>query len=252
MAQKFMMAAFCLLFSTGALYAQNVDETLEQAKQLEKQMKEAEALAKYKDVLKAQPAQLEALIGASELSSREGNRQKEKEDKTRYFNEAKEYAAEALKAAPNDANANYAMAVAMGRLALISGAKEKVAASRDVKKYAELAIKFNPNYGQAYHVLGKWNYEVANLSFLEKNAAKALFGGLPDGSMDQAIANYEKCRKLDPGFILNYYELARAYNKNDQQTLAMDVLRKAVALRPVTQDDPGIKAECKKMLEELQ
>jgi Tfp pilus assembly protein PilF len=70
--------------------------------------------------------------------------------------------------------------------------------------------------------------------------------------MDQAIANYEKCRKLDPGFILNYYELARAYNKNDQQTLAMDVLRKAVTLRPVTQDDPGIKAECKKMLEELQ
>ncbi|HEU4555020.1 MAG TPA: hypothetical protein VFS25_19370 [Chitinophaga sp.] len=252
MAQKFLVAALLLLFSAGALYAQSVDELLEQAKTLEKQMKEADALAKYKEVLKAQPQQVAALIGASELSSREGNRQKEKEDKARYFNEAREYAVEALKIAPNNADANYAMSVALGRLALISGAKEKVAASRDVKKYAELAIKFNPNFGQAYHVLGKWNYEVANLSFLERNAAKALFGGLPDGSMEQAIANYEKCRKLAPGFILNYYELARAYNKTDQQTLAMDVLRKAITLRPVTQDDPGIKAECKKMLEEMQ
>ncbi len=252
MAHKILAAVFALLVSTGALNAQSVDEMIDQAKQLEKQMKEADALAKYKEVLKVEPAQLAALVEASELSSREGNRQKEKDDKTRYFNEAKDYAQEALRQAPNDANANYAMAVAMGRLALISGAKDKVAASREVKKYAELAIKFNPNYAQAYHVLGKWNYEVANLSFIEKNAAKALFGGLPDGTLQQAIDNYERCKKLDPSFILNYYELARAYNKNDQQTLAMEVLRKAVALRSIYQDDPAIKADCKKMLEEMQ
>ncbi|KAA2239673.1 hypothetical protein F0L74_26130 [Chitinophaga agrisoli] len=252
MAHKILAAVFALLVSTGALNAQSVDEMIDQAKQLEKQMKEADALAKYKEVLKVEPAQLSALVEASELSSREGNRQKEKDDKTRYFNEAKDYAQEALNQAPNNADANYAMAVAMGRLALISGAKDKVAASREVKKYAELAIKFNPNYAQAYHVLGKWNYEVANLNFIEKNAAKALFGGLPDGTLQQAIDNYEKCKKLDPGFILNYYELARAYNKNDQQTQAMEVLRKAVALRAIYQDDPAIKADCKKMLEEMQ
>lgn len=251
MAQKLLAAVLFLLIG-GALHAQSVDEMVDQAKQLEKQMKEADALARYKEILKVQPDQLAALVEASELSSREGNRRKEKEEKARYFSEAKSYAEEALKLAPNDPGANYAMSVAMGRMALISGAKEKVAASRDVKRYAELAIKFNPNHAQAYHVLGKWNYEVANLSFLEKNAAKALFGGMPDGSLQQAIDNYEKCRRLDPSFILNYYELARAYKKNDQETQAMEVLKKAVTLRNIYQDDTAIKADCKKMLEEMQ
>lgn len=251
MAQKLLAAVLFLLIG-GALHAQSVDEMVDQAKQLEKQMKEADALARYKEILKVQPDQLAALVEASELSSREGNRRKEKEEKARYFGEAKSYAEEALKLAPNDPGANYAMSVAMGRMALISGAKEKVAASRDVKRYAELAIKFNPNHAQAYHVLGKWNYEVANLSFLEKNAAKALFGGMPDGSLQQAIDNYEKCRRLDPSFILNYYELARAYKKNDQETQAMEVLKKAVTLRNIYQDDTAIKADCKKMLEEMQ
>ncbi|GAA0552040.1 tetratricopeptide repeat protein [Chitinophaga japonensis] len=252
MAQKFLAAVCFLFLGTGALYAQSVDEMIAAAKQLEKQMKESEALLKYKEVLKIQPDQVEALIGASELSSREGNRQKDKDAKARYFNEAKSYAEQALKVAPNNAGANYVMSVAMGRMALISGVKEKVAASRDVKKYAELAIKFNPRYAEAYHVLGKWNYEVANLNFLERNAAKALFGGLPDGSLQQAIANYEKCRKLDPSFILNYLELARAYKKDDQQTQAMEVLKKAVTLRSIHQDDNAIKADCKKMLEDMQ
>lgn len=249
---KMITTAALFLLTVFNVQAQTVDELLAQGKQQETQLKETAALNIYKDVLKIQPDQLTALIRASQLSSREGNRQKDKSGKTNYFNQAKSYALQALKIAPNNADANYSMAVAMGRMALISGAKDKVAASKEVKKYAELAIKFNPNLGEAYHVLGKWNYEVANLNVFERSAAKVLFGGLPDGSLANAIANYEKCRQLDPGFILNYYELARAYKQNDEQEKAIDVLKKAITLRTIVQDDPTIKADCKKMLENLQ
>lgn len=232
--------------------AQSVSDMVQEARQLEKQMKETEALEKDKDILKIQPDELEALNQASQLSARIGNRQKSKEDKITYFNQAKSYAQEALKVSPNSAESNLSMAIAMGRMALIAGAKDKVAASKEVKKYAELAIKFNPNLAQGYHVLGKWNYEVANLNAFERGAAKMLFGGLPDGSLDNAISNYEKCRQLDPAFLLNYYELARAYKENDEQEKAIEVLKKALTLRSIVQDDAGIKADCKKMLEDLQ
>lgn len=241
-----------VLFIQGTTYGQTADELVDQAKSLEKQMKEAPALVLYKDVLKIQPDNIAALTGASELCSREGYRQKDKEEKLRNYNDARSFAEEAVKLAPENADANYVMAVAMGRQALIGGAKEKVAASKEVKRYAELAIKFNPNYAKAYHVLGKWNFEVANLNVLEKGAAKVLFGGLPDGSIQLAIQNYEKCRKLDPSIILNYLELAKAYKQNDEQDKCIDVLKKAVGLRNVYQDDAGIKAECKKMLDEMQ
>lgn len=232
--------------------AQSVDEMIQEARQLETQMKETEALEKDKDILKIQPAQLDALNQASQLSARIGNRQKNKEDKITYFNQAKSYAQEALKVNPNNAQSNLSMAIAMGRMALISGAKDKVAASKEVKKYAELAIKFDPKLAQGYHVLGKWNYEVANLNAFERGAAKMLFGGLPDGSLQNAISNYEKCRQLDPSFLLNYYELARAYKENDEQEKAMEVLKKALTLRSIVEDDAAIKADCKKMLENLQ
>jgi tetratricopeptide (TPR) repeat protein len=232
--------------------AQSVDEMVQEARQLETQMKESEALEKDKDILKIQPAQLDALNQASQLSARIGNRQKNKEDKITYFNQAKDYAQEALKVDPNNAQSNLSMAIAMGRMALIAGAKDKVAASKEVKKYAELAIKFDPKQAQGYHVLGKWNYEVANLNAFERGAAKMLFGGLPDGSLQNAISNYEKCRQLDPSFLLNYYELARAYKENGEQEKAMEVLKKALTLRSIVQDDAAIKADCKKMLEDLQ
>jgi len=91
-----------------------------------------------------------------------------------------------------------------------------------------------------------------NLSTLEKTAAKLLFGGLPEGSLQVAIDNYEKCRKLDPSIVLNYLDLAKAYKQNDEQDKCIEVLKKAVGLRNVYLDDVNYKAECKKMLDELQ
>lgn len=251
MLSKVFLAASLLLFS-GISYSQTVEDLIEQAHQQEKQMKESAALTSFKDALKIQPDNLAALTGASELSAREGYRQKDKEERNRSYSDAKTYAEQAIKLAPENADANYVMAVAMGRAAMVAGAKEKVAASKEVKKYAELALKFNPKYAKAWHVLGKWNYEVANMNALERAAAKMLFGGVPEGSLDSAIANYERCRKLDPSFLLNYLELAKAYKEHEEQDKAIEVLRKAVSLRPIFQDDPGIKAECKKMLEDME
>jgi tetratricopeptide (TPR) repeat protein len=249
---KNMLAFALLLTFSGVLYAQTADELVEQAKQLEKQLNESAALARYKEVLKIQPDNVPALIGASELCSREGYRQKKGEDMDRNYEDAISYAEQAIKLAPENADANYVMSVAMGRKAMTAGAKEKVAASKEVKKYAELALKFNPNYAKAYHVLGKWNYEVANLNTFEKAAAKMLFGGLPEGSLASAISNYERCRKLDPSFVLNYLELARAYLENEEQDKAIETLKKAVSLRTVYQDDTDFKSQCKKMLEGLE
>ena len=75
---------------------------------------------------------------------------------------------------------------------------------------------------------------------------------MPPGSIEAAIADYEKCRKLKPSYILNYYDLAKVYRENNQETQAFEVLNKVMRLRPIYQDDPGIKAECKKMLEDMQ
>ncbi|MCK7553861.1 hypothetical protein MKQ70_02100 [Chitinophaga sedimenti] len=240
------------VFAALTLQAQTVEELQAEAQTLEKQMNEVAALQKYKDILKIQPTNVDALVQASTLSVREGYRQKDKAAKQTFYTAAKTYIDQALAAAPESPEVNFTMAVVLGRMGMIAPAKEKVAAAKEVKKYIDLALKFKPEYGEAFHLLGKWNYELANMSSLERTAAKVLFGGAPPGTMQDAIANYEKCRKIKPGYIINYYDLAVAYHQDNKDTEAMEVLRKLNGIRPVTYDDTLTKAEGKKMLEGMQ
>ena len=251
---KKIIATALILFSFQFLIAQSSDAPLlvKQGKDFLSQMKEEEALEKFKAALKSDPNNYEAAWNASIMCSRIGNRQPDDTKKKEYFVIAKQYAVKALKLNPNDAESNYSMAVAMGRMALISGAKDKVAASRDIKNYADLAVKLNPNHAGAWHVLGKWNFEVANLNFAERAVANSLFGGIPDGDINKSIDCYNKAINLDQNDILFYLDLANAYHNIESDAKAIDTLKKGIALKPRVKDDSNYLLQCKKLLEELQ
>ena len=222
-----------------------------EGEQLEKAMKDEEAVKKYLEALKLSPNDIKALVKTSEMNSIIGNRQKEKKKKEEYYNAAKTYAVSALKVNPADADANYVMALAMGRMAMISSGKEKVKNVKEIKQYADSALAVSPSHFKALHILGKWHLEVTMLNFAEKAALKVIYGGLPPASLPLAVLNFEKVRGIDPWFILNYLELARAYKENGQSDKAIDVLNKMLKLPPKTLDDAGYKSEGKKMLESL-
>lgn len=245
---------FAFLTGSSALFAQTADDLDQQAALSVKNLKEEDALATYKQALVVQPDNLPALIGASEMSSRIGNRlvDKSKDQATVYFNAAQDYASKALKVDSNSSDANLEMAIALGRLSLIESGKKKVQYARDIKMYGDKAIHLNPQNSRAYYVLGKWNFEIANLNYFERSAAKMFFGGIPDGSIKGAIANYEKCRQLNPGFILNYLDLAKAYKQDDQNEKAIAALQTLVHLPVQAQDDPSTKIEGRKMLDSMQ
>jgi len=251
MFKKTTILIFCLFIMCN-LFSQDVKYLINEGDQLVKSMKDEEALKKYQEALKLSPNDLNALIKTSEMYSIIGNRQKDKKNKEEYYNAARTYAESALKINATDADANYVMALAMGRMALIKSGKEKVQHVRDIKKYADAALASNPSHFKALHILGKWHLEVTMLNFAEKAALKVIYGGLPPASLPLAILNFEKAKAIDPWFVLNYLELAKAYKENGQSDKAIEVLTKMQKLPPKTQDDAGYKAEGKKLLESLQ
>ena len=103
-------------------------------------------------------------------------------------------------------------------MALVLSGREKIAAVDEIKKYAELSIKCDPNNYKPYHVLARWHYEVSDLSVFERGVAKLFYGGVPPASLKEAIYNYEKCRSLVPDLKVNYLELAKCYHRNDEPT----------------------------------
>ena len=175
-------------------FAQDVTALIKEADRLEAVPNEMGSFLKFKEVLKIQPTNIYALVKCSELCSRIGKRQASRATMEDYYQGARIYAETALKVNPDNSDANCVMAIAQGRMALSKSGKEKIAASKDIKKYAELAIKFDAANFRAWHVLGRWHYEVSNLSGLERAAAKVFFGGIPAASLKESIKAFEKSK----------------------------------------------------------
>ena len=247
-----MQAWMCLaLIMPSYTYSQDIPALTKEAEKLESTFHEYDALQKYKEILRHQATNLNALCRARDLCSRIGHRETDKGKRLDYYKAAKTYAEVALKVNPQSPEANFVMAVAMGRMAMVSSGKEKVEYVNEIRKYAETTLKYDPNSFKAYHVLGKWNYEVSNLTTIEKALAKVLFGGLPHASLQDAIKDYEKSKSLEPSFALNYLELAKAYHRNKQDDKAKELLKKLETIPNKIEDDTQIKAEGKQLLKEL-
>ena len=240
-----------LLILPFKVFSQDINVLTKEAEKLESSFHEYDALEKYKEVLRHQPTNLNALCRSSDLCSRIGHRQTDNSKKVDYFKAAKTYAEVAIKINAQSSEANFVMSLAMGRMAQISSGKEKIQYVNEIRKYAENTLKYDPNSFKAYHVLGKWNYEVSNLTPIERGLARLLFGGLPKASLRDAIRYYEKSKSIEPGFALNYLELAKAYHRSGQNEKARELLRKLETIPNKIEDDSRIKKEGIELMKKL-
>ena len=241
---NFLFLSFFLFLSPSVSVAQDINKILREADRLETLPDEKSAFLKFKEALKIQPTNLHALTKCSELCTRIGGREKvNKKLRDDYYTTAIIYAKTALRLYPESDIANVTMAIVVGKTILLKSGKEKINAARQLREYAEKAIKLNPSNFKAWHVLGRWNYEVSSLSSIERAGAKIMYGGLPSASLKSSIACYEKAKSLSPSFAYNYLELAKAYNRNNEKEKAFAQLKTLLALKNQSEDDPRIKAE---------
>lgn len=251
--RKFILHFTGLVLLPALLFAQEDISTLEhKADSLYDKHQDKQALQLYEQILEEEPEHYQALWRTSFLYSRIGNRFEEKDDQKEYFNKAIDIAEQALEVDSTDTQSNFVMAVAMGRKAIISGARERVAASRAIKKYADRAIKYDSTNAGAWHVLGRWNFKVANLSWIERAAANTLFGGLPgDASTEKAAEYIEKAISLNDEYVLYYFDLAKVYEEMNKDQQAIRTCRQALELPNLTPDDQEIKNDCRKLIDDL-
>jgi tetratricopeptide (TPR) repeat protein len=242
--------SLCVLLLLAAdLHAQDVSYLTREAEQFEKEKKDDEALKKYQEALQVSPSDERSLFKCSELSSIIGSRQTDKKLKADYFSAARTYAETVVKQYPNSADANYAMALALDKS--FTGTKERLQKTGDILTFLDSALKIKPDHARSLYMMGKWNVEISGMNVAEKGALKTFFGGLPSASLPTAIDYFEKARKADPNYLLNYLDLAKAYKKNGQSDKAIEILNRLIKLPPRTADDNGYKAEGKILLESL-
>lgn len=103
-------------------------------------------------------------------------------------------AAKERSAGASTASHGYALkwyAILLGRLGDYLPTKEKVANSYKIKEALEASATLLPEDSSVQFGLGQWCYKVAGISFIERNAAKLLFGQPPASSYAEALSYLE-------------------------------------------------------------
>ncbi|MDU0370157.1 hypothetical protein ACFPAF_07135 [Hymenobacter endophyticus] len=229
-----------------------IRKLLNEARTLQAEYHESEALAKFEQVLSKAPATYEALWQAAVLSIRIGSRYTDETRKTAYFAAARLYANRALVVQPEGAEGHYAEALTLATQATLLSARGRLLAYREMRDHVFRATELRPEWAEAWQLLGRWHYRVDHYNILEQIYSRVFLGGRPYGaSTFMALDALRKAHELEPKRIQFAYDLARVYLNRSQQTRATAVLQEAVALTPVTADELEISRRCRRMLEQL-
>ncbi len=161
------------------------------------------------------------------------------------------YSERAVKLAPKDADPHLAVAICLGKLSPLVSNKEGIEASHKIKIEAETATKLNPKDDFAWHLLGRWNQELAQIGGITRAIAMMVYGSLPSASYDEAVKCFQKAIALNPNRLIHYVELGRTYALMGRKEEARKFIEKGLAMPNHDRDDPETKERGRKTLKEL-
>jgi tetratricopeptide (TPR) repeat protein len=212
------------------------------------------ALQHFLNALKADPNNYEALWkGARAYADVGKTLEKSDKDKAKkLYLLGDTLARKSVMLYPDSADAHFALALCVGRVALFEGGKTKIRLSKEVKKEADKAIELDPNHDGAYHIIGRWHYNISTLSWVLKAAAKVIYGGVPPGaSLEQAAEMYEKAIAIQGDKPVHRLEAGRTLIELERYSEARVQLQTCIDLPQAQWDDPVHKEEAAKMLQEI-
>ena len=167
------------------------------------------------------------------------------------INKALPYAQKALKLNPLSAKANHWYAVIIGKKGVLEGTKQKILNSYEVREYGLKAIKLDPTYDGTYHLMGRWHYNVAELTWYERGIASLVYATPPKGSYDEAITYFKKAMEANPEDIRHYLWLGKSYYEKSRYQAAKMILKEAMTLEMKNDSDKLLIKQVKELYTKL-
>ncbi|NXO08691.1 RMD2 protein, partial [Oriolus oriolus] len=139
-------------------------------------------------------------------------------------------------------------AIMCGYMSQFDSVQNKIRNGYLFKEHLDKAIELKPQDPFLYYLNGRWCYSVAQLSWIEKKVAAALFGTPPTSTVEEALQNFLKAEEMHPGYSkCNYVYLAKCYKDLGQKNNALKYCDSALSILSVTNEDK----EAQKDLEAL-
>eukprot|EP00056_Hartaetosiga_gracilis_P016443 m.243149 g.243149 ORF g.243149 m.243149 type:complete len:134 (+) comp41058_c0_seq1:559-960(+) len=128
------------------------------------------------------------------------------------------------------------------------GLNEKLKCGEEFKQHVEIAIQLDPQDSLLSHLMGRWCFEVAGLSWLEKRACAALFGSAPEATYNDALQHLQRAEELSSDWGLNMLYLGKTFGKLGDSNESRKWLQKTTRIDISTKEDREAVEEAKKLL----
>jgi tetratricopeptide (TPR) repeat protein len=249
---KAFSVATALLLTCAASRAQSAaDELIKKGDICDVKLQATEALKYYLPAEKLEPKNARLFVCISRQYRHLMTDAATRDEKLILGGIALTYAQRARALAPNDAEAQLAVAITYGKMLPFQGTKDQVAASPRIKEAADKALKLDPRNDTAWHILGRWQRVLAGMNPIKRALAPLFYGKLPTGTNEAAVACFQKAIEINPNRLMHYIELGIAYAQMGRPDDARRFIAKGLAMPDVEKDDPGTKQRGREVLAKL-
>ena len=244
-----LLGAFCLAATLAG--AQTAEVLIAKGDSFDRRLQTAEALQNYLLAEKLDRENAQLLVRIARQYRHSMTDAPSKKEKLRLGRVALDYAQRAAALAPNDADAQLAPATSLGKLLPYMGTKEQADSSPRIKKAVDRTLQLDPTNDTAWHVLGRWNRVLADMSAVKRALAGAIYGKLPVTTNEAAEKCLLKAIALNSNRLIHDIELGRIYAQMGRKEDARKAIEKGLAMPNQEKDDAEMKAIGRELLKKL-
>ena len=172
-----------------------------------------DALGRYLEAVAAAPGNVEALYRAADVECQLAEFEADSARARSLLAASERHARAALASAPNDARAHFALAEALGRIALRTPVLARLPYATEVHDQAQRCLELAPKDAACLHVLGSWAAEYMRLGASTRRMADVMSGGTLFAAATWAAAeqNLGAAVAIEPDRVIHRYDLARVF-----------------------------------------
>ncbi len=246
-----LLSGAALCFSIASLRADNVDDLIAKGDPLDQHLQANEALKYYLPALKQDPDNVDLLDRIARQYRHLLSDAPKKTEKLRLGRISLDYATKAAKLAPNNAEAQLSPAISYGKMLPYMSSADQIDASPRIKAACERTLELDPRNDNAWHILGRWNRVLADVSGVKRMLAGVIYGKLPEGTNERAEECLKKAIAINPHRSIHYIELGHIYMQMGNKEEARQLIEKGLSMPNQEKDDPEMKAIGRDLLTKL-
>ncbi|MAV65245.1 MAG: hypothetical protein CMG00_08660 [Candidatus Marinimicrobia bacterium] len=205
-----------------------------------------EAFLQINSLYKKYPNDIDVLFRLARSHLDKAEQELDLEIQKSYYYKGFEYAKKAISVDPQSGYANFWYAALIGKIGELEGGQQRIVNSYEVKKYGMKAVELEPAFDGCHHLMGRWHFELANLSWVERSMARIIYGVPPQGSLDSAILFFKEAIRIDSNQIRHHYWLARTYYAMGNYKLAEDEFKIVLSLDALDNNDKILQEDSKR------